>query len=662
MKFKCFALLTMAWCLALVAPLWAAETAAPTYRLGEVVVTASQGGAEAVGTVHTVTASEIKARGAHTLDEALSLVPGLNTRTANAGTPRIDIRGFRTRHVLLLLDGIPINSTFDGQFDPSTFGVENIEKIKVTTGGASVLYGEGGNGGVINIITKKGARGLHGSIGGEAAEKDAYLGNFTLGGANATLDAFVSGSIYDRDGYRLSDDFTPTASEDGGERLNSDRKRRNLFTNLGWTPTADTMLGLSFQYRKDQFGIPPITNYSNSDPFVKKEKYDRVDNLEGYATQLAFDQQLQGPFSTRGWVYFNRLQMLENRYDDASLSTQVANGASRSNSTTDSTGVNFQLKADLQQGVATLALITDNSTWNADGFTVASSSGGGGGGVTTTSFDLQRDVQVYSAALQYEVQPVKKLGLVFGIGQHFQKRDDHSQDNDFAYELGINYALLPATRLWASHARKVRFPSISQLYDVNSGNSDLSAERTLHYEAGVEQRLPAATSLTLTGYLIDAKDFIEKNDATDRYENFENYRFKGFEVAAENQYVEHLLLRVAYSYLDSEDRSSGSGKDELQYRPRDKFTLEGRYHFPWGMEAYASLLYVGHQYFYDKDNVQKKQLNDYTVVDLKLSQDLLEKQLSLYVGANNLFDKDYEQSYGLPQPGRTLYAGAEYRF
>ena len=76
-------------------PLYAQESGAGTYRLGEVVVSAPQSGVEAVGTVHTVTAAEIQERGARTLDEALSLVPGLFVRTGGAGTPRIDIRGFR---------------------------------------------------------------------------------------------------------------------------------------------------------------------------------------------------------------------------------------------------------------------------------------------------------------------------------------------------------------------------------------------------------------------------------------------------------------------------------------------------------------------------------------------------------------------------------------
>ncbi|MDY6878752.1 MAG: TonB-dependent receptor plug domain-containing protein [Thermodesulfobacteriota bacterium] len=40
-------------------------------------------------------------------------------RTGAQGIPRINLRGLRSRHVTLLLNGIPFNSTYDGQFDPS---------------------------------------------------------------------------------------------------------------------------------------------------------------------------------------------------------------------------------------------------------------------------------------------------------------------------------------------------------------------------------------------------------------------------------------------------------------------------------------------------------------------------------------------------------------
>lgn len=115
------------------------------YSLGEVVISAKKGGVEATETVREVTAEDIKSKGARTLDEALNLLPGVNVRNGGEGVPRIDIRGFRTRHVILLLDGIPLNSAFDQQFDPSVIPVENIARIKMTAGPSSVLYGQGGS-------------------------------------------------------------------------------------------------------------------------------------------------------------------------------------------------------------------------------------------------------------------------------------------------------------------------------------------------------------------------------------------------------------------------------------------------------------------------------------------------------------------------------------
>lgn len=68
------------------------------------------------------------------------------------------------------------------------------------------------------------------------------------------------------------------------------------------------------------------------------------------------------------------------------------------------------------------------------------------------------------------------------------------------------------------------------------------------------------------------------------------------------------------------------------------------------------------QYFYDDTETLKKELDDFTVVNLKLNQALGGSGFEIYAGADNLLDEAYEESYLLPQPGRTLYAGVEYHF
>jgi len=124
-----------------------------------------------------------------------------------------------------------------------------------------------------------------------------------------------------------------------------------------------------------------------------------------------------------------------------------------------------------------------------------------------------------------------------------------------------------------------------------------------------------------------------------------------------------LLLRASYTYLDSKDESR-AGRDELQYTPKDRVTMEAKYDFDFGLSPYCSFQYVGNQYFYTRNNVtpaQKMSLNDFVLVNVKLSQKILKDKLTLYVGADNVFDENYETSYGIPQAGRFIYGGLEFR-
>jgi len=626
------------------------------YELGEVVVSEPGNEAEAVGTVLTLSSREIQNSGARTLDEAIALIPGLYVRTGGEGTPRVDIRGFRTRHVQLLLDGIPVNDTYDGQFDPTTIPVAYIAKIKLTTGGGSVLYGPGGNGGVVNIITKKGQEKVRGSINGEARQGDTYLGRVTFSYAGEKGDVFVSGSPYQRDGYRLADGFAATKDEDGGMRDNSDRKRNNVFANFGYAPSEKALFGLTFHYVQGENGAPSVTNYDKNDAFTKKPKYDRLSDLKGYAAQMAGRYDFSQPLSLKCWAYLNRLELEENRYDDATYATQDKNGASRTESATQVAGANAQLRYSFAgRGTATLGLGLAHDTWDATGFSVGKKD-------NKVNLDEARDLQIYNTALQYSVSSKEGPGLVLGYGFHFQNREGEGE-GDFSYLVGARYHR-EKTRLRASHARKVRFPSIRQLYDASAGNTDLNAERSLHYEVGVTQEFAGGMSASATGFVIDSDGFIEK-EGDDIYRNYEAYRLQGVELAVAGKPVEGLRLRASYSYLNTKDKSPGSEKQELQHRPGDKVALSGTYRLSFGLTAHASLLHIADLYFYDSDGdppLEKKALNDYTVVDVRLGQDLLKRRLEAYVGADNLFDENYEQSYGLPQSGRMVYGGLSLRF
>lgn len=71
----------------------------------------------------------------------------------------ISILGHKSKHTLILLDGIPLNSN-GMAFDLSLIPASSIEKIEILQNNASALTGAGSIGGVINLITKSTDRNL----------------------------------------------------------------------------------------------------------------------------------------------------------------------------------------------------------------------------------------------------------------------------------------------------------------------------------------------------------------------------------------------------------------------------------------------------------------------------------------------------------------------
>jgi len=624
------------------------------YTLGEVVVSAeSLHASERAGTVYLVTERDIEASGASTLDQALELVPGLNIREGAEGTPRIDIRGFRTRHVKLFLNGIPIRNTDDGQFDPTMIPAEIISEIKVLSGGSSVLYGEGGNGAVIDIITKSGVPGIHGRIEGKIGTSDLYEANAGLYGASGKLSFYGNVGVLSRDAFPLSDDFTLTATEDGDDRENSDRERINFFGNMSYAITNENSVGLTLSHVTGENGKPPVTNYDPLDNFSKKEKYERIDDLDSTMVQAAFAHDGAGPVDYRGWVYFSQTDTEENGYDNDDYNTQMKKGAFYQDSEVRIAGAHAQAGYTFaDDSKATLGMTAEEESWEADGFEVNKSN-------KAVDFASDENLNTYSVALEYERKLSDRWQLVLGYGHHFQDRDE-ADDDDFSYMIGTSYDLTDSTRLKANHARKIRFPSLKQLYDISAGNEDLNTEITMHYELGVEQQITSTTQLNVSGFLINATDFIEKD--VDTYENFQDLRFYGIDSELIMQPLDNLRLRCGLTWMQTEDRSNDDTRDDLQYRPKWKATVDGQYDFDFGLRISGSVIHIADQYFYDNNDIEKKKLNDFTLVNFKLTQKIPATPVEVYAGVDNLFDEDYEESYGLPQPGRILYTGLVYRF
>jgi outer membrane cobalamin receptor len=647
------------------------QTPAP-YPLGEVVVSAERPVSEAAATVRTVTREDILAYGARTLDEALALLPGVEVRTGGAGVPRVNVRGFRGRHLVLLLDGIPLNSTFDGQADPSLVPVEQIAAIKLTPGTGSVLYEQGGLGGVINIVTRRGQRGIAGEAGVEARESAARLARGSVSGGTDDVDVFVSASTFDSDGFPSVVGAPSLGPSSEQLRPNSDRRRTNLFGNVLARPTERLQLGLVLSGVHAEYGLPPNTITDPDDVFANRPVFERVEDTDGISAHLAGSYTPAGLLSVRSWAFINGLDERRNRYDDdtySSMDDETVRGTFRGRTKTRLTGGAVQIATTRGRlGRLTLGVSAERDAWDLDLVIRDVQRSGGGGGGGNRRFDVrsvtdERSLRRYAIALEHQVSFTERAGVFVGYAHHWLDKDDDGQDDAGAASVGAYVDVAAGTRLRAAAARTIRFPTIRQLYDADGGNVALRSERATIVEAGVEQTLPARTLLTLTLFRTTVRDFIERPNQGEPFANHDEYLFAGAEVTAESRVVRDILLRARYTYLDTEDRSPGSVREALQYRPRHRGSVEARYALTVGLSASISVLYVADQVFYSRQEpITSARLPDYTLANTRVEQTLFRGAASVYLGVDNLFDERYEEEYGSPQATRVVYGGLSVRW
>ena len=129
----------------------------PVYSLDEVVVTATRTMKEiqeVPSSISVITAKDMEKKNIHTVRDAIGQMPGLYINR-KGDSSEISLRGFDTTDILVLVDGVQMNSTYNSSVNLNDIPVDNIERVEVLRGAASSIYGGHAVGGVVNITTKE---------------------------------------------------------------------------------------------------------------------------------------------------------------------------------------------------------------------------------------------------------------------------------------------------------------------------------------------------------------------------------------------------------------------------------------------------------------------------------------------------------------------------
>ena len=179
-------------------------------KLNESVITAQNFKTTVKNTasnVTIVTAKDIEEKGAQNLVDALRMVPGIMVKNYY-GNITFDIGGYSSVHAernsIITYDGVRISAK-----EATNIPISSIERVEIIPNGGGILYGDGANGGVINILSKSiygkdNKKKVSGNIRTEYGSRGSY--KYGLSTTAKATDRLTFQVDYSKDRYRSERD------------------------------------------------------------------------------------------------------------------------------------------------------------------------------------------------------------------------------------------------------------------------------------------------------------------------------------------------------------------------------------------------------------------------------------------------------------------------
>lgn len=586
--------------------------------LPQVVVTATKSETESWKTASSVTVIDraaIEREHYPMLVDALRRVPGLTIadRGAPGSLATVLMRGTKTEHTTVLVDGRPVPMNLAGSYNLETTPLDNVERVEVLRGPASSLYGGKTIGGVINIITRSG-RGL------EKPETTAYFEAGSYGSFREGVSTL--GSAGDLD---WAFDFNRQDLQ--GQRPNSQFQHTGSAGRVGWQISETLRFELDGRHYEAIVGNPGNRLSNDTDDQTRTEFW-------SISPRLIWD-------TTENWQ-----QILTYSYSEF---RQVASGF---------TG----FTPNNRISVVTQFLDYQNVVKATDWWTLTAGfwyqdQGYDRFNDNIGATDIDQNTSNWAFYGQSQMEVLEGLNFIAGL-----RYDSYSDfDDAVTWRTGLSYRVpVVGTILHANYGTAFSPPSPQDREPALFGNALLvKPERSRGFEFGFEQPIPAAKAkLSATYFQNDLEDTYQFDLSTFSTQPIGEARTRGVELGAEWDPVEQVKVYANYTYLDADDLSSNV---RLVRRPRH--TVSGGIIVRPVDTVTVSLsgTYVIDREDFDPATFAQTDLEDYFVARLSVNW-RLHKNVELFGRVENLFGDNYEEAAGFLAYDTGVYAGVKVRF
>lgn len=580
----------------------------PQVELDEIVVTATRTPTKTsnvVAQTRVIDKEELQRYQGQSVIEVLKRQPGFNIKQDGdlGQSSNFYVRGYDSKRVLVLIDGIRYGSMSTGQPTLALLPAEQIERIEILYGASgSSIYGADAMGGVIQIFTKgSNTNQTSYSVTAGVGSNDHYLYGAAAQFANeqgASLS--LSASRNQTKGISAIENATGANRDDDGFESN------NFSLNASMPVTNNVRIGATGLYAKSKTEFDNFTNVADAE----------IDQENGAVS--IFSEYDKNDLTLRLSVG-SSLDKLDNNVGDAFETEQrQANLLSI-----------YQLPVgQLQAGTEWLKQeidIDDNTPANGtDSYKINDRTIKSG----FLGYQVNKDVHDFQANIRY---------------------DDNSQfDNETTYSIGYGFRILPSLRVGTSFATGYRAPSLNDLYVESSfyvPNENLDVEKSDNLEAFIESNTAIQTT-RLTGFRSDVDGLINNafDPATNKFKavNISEAKLSGYSLTSDWQ-LNNVLFGGHYTYTDAEERSGDNKGKQLVYRPENTaLAYIGYQDLDYDIRLEAE--YVGKIYTSASNDTF---MDDYTLFSISGNY-YLNPNLTVNSRIENLTNQDYttNESFG----------------
>lgn len=698
-----------------------AET--PVYMLKGITVTANRQAErlqDVPANVQVVTEKDIQKRNVQNTAQAVAMVTGVSVSQSVEGT--VNLRGYDSPNILVLVDGQPMNTAWNGDVDWNMIPVENIRKIEVVSGGQSALYGGRAVGGVINIMTKTQKQdGLHGSATVSYGSNATVNQNYNVG---FKKDKFDFGAFYGSMNTHGWKDYDVSVRGSGKAKgYDSDAEGNAIIGNRGSKKVLNESFGFNMGY---SFNDSQKLTYKYTHSIYDWKYEDPISYIKGndpWNGKIGEKNKSYSPsyfLAARGWRAYNLHSLTYNDKDNGihahfGLTDYYKDGFT-SPATSPDTSVNPEKNFDgpgKKMSYPSRSWNFDlNKRWILGAHTVLF-----GGSYTEDKFSETIENNVYdwkswngasdgidqrlggkdkSYALYLQDKWAVSQKLTAYIGgryDHYKKYDGYSQyrgkdekDFDsssydkFSPKLSLDYAFNENTNAYVSYGRSFNPPILYQVYRYSDkGNSiyipkkgessiyipnpGLKPETTDTWELGLKKKIANKTDIHADVFYAKTKDYIGSAVDTGNWKQYQNQgdaKTHGFEISLNQHHSDAWTSYINYTW------QTGKVEGEKNYDiPRHLLHLGTTYSKnPWTVNLDG--MFISDRTEAGEESGHFKARDAYFLMNLSTNYQF-NKNFGIQFAVNNLFDREYydediSNNHYYIGDGRTYTLTARYSF